>query len=156
MFHLTWWRLVTYHESSWQDKTLSERWSLGNACNQTKTNYKLPKCFNISYVSFQTFCDIKDLSYGKENVPISCVNGIDRNYPDYVDYSTVRTPATGVPLKRATEEEFLCGCDCNDGCRVCLYEWKLDFIPFNFFIVPALSYFHQISYELNNIIRMFW
>ena len=29
-------------------------------------------------------CTIKDLSYGKENVPISCVNSIDRNYPEYV------------------------------------------------------------------------
>ena len=27
------------------------------------------------------FCTIKDLSYGKENVPVSCINSIDRNYP---------------------------------------------------------------------------
>ena len=36
------------------------------------------------------FCTIKDLSYGKENVAVSCVNSIDRNYPEYVEYSTVR------------------------------------------------------------------
>ena len=37
-------------------------------------------------------CAIKDISYGKEAVPISCVNSIDRNYPEYVEYSTDRLP----------------------------------------------------------------
>ena len=67
-------------------------------------------------LSMQTFCDIKDLSYGKENVPISCVNGIDRQYPDYVEYSNQRIPAKGVQL--VLDPEFLVGCDCTDGCRV--------------------------------------
>jgi hypothetical protein len=26
-------------------------------------------------------CSIKDVSYGKENVPVSCVNSLDNNYP---------------------------------------------------------------------------
>ena len=73
-------------------------------------------CNDIMIFCIQTFCDIKDLSYGKENVPISCVNGIDRQYPDYVDYSNVRTPAKGVKLN--LDPEFLVGCDCTDGCRV--------------------------------------
>lgn len=64
----------------------------------------------------QTFCDIKDLSYGRETVPISCVNGIDRQYPDYVEYSNQRIPAKGVNLN--LDPEFLVGCDCTDGCRV--------------------------------------
>ena len=68
------------------------------------------------FSSHQTFCDIKDLSYGKETVPISCVNGIDRNYPDYVDYSNQRIPAKGVHLN--LDEDFLVGCDCTDNCRV--------------------------------------
>lgn len=59
-------------------------------------------------------CSIKDLSYGKEAVPISCVNSLDRNYPEYVEYSTARLPQKNVNLN--TEEEFLTGCDCQDGC----------------------------------------
>ena len=36
------------------------------------------------------FCSIPDISYGEENVPVSCVNSIDNAYPEYVEYSTVR------------------------------------------------------------------
>ena len=32
------------------------------------------------------FCNISDISYGKENVPINCVNSLDKNYPEYIDY----------------------------------------------------------------------
>jgi len=60
------------------------------------------------------FCTIKDLSYGKENVPVSCVNSIDRNYPEYVEYSTVRLPQKKVEIN--TEQDFLMGCDCTDDC----------------------------------------
>ncbi|GAB1599904.1 histone-lysine N-methyltransferase SETDB1-like isoform X1 [Argonauta hians] len=70
---------------------------------------------HTEFVPIKTFCDIKDLSYGKENVPVSCVNGIDRQYPAYVEYSTKRCPAKGVHLN--LEEEFLICCDCTDGCR---------------------------------------
>ncbi|CAH1786455.1 unnamed protein product, partial [Owenia fusiformis] len=66
------------------------------------------------FVPLKTFCDIKDLSYGKESVPISCVNGIDRQYPDYVEYSNVRIPAKGVALN--LDPDFLVGCDCTDNC----------------------------------------
>ncbi|XP_013401598.1 histone-lysine N-methyltransferase eggless isoform X2 [Lingula anatina] len=67
------------------------------------------------FVPLKTFCDIKDLSYGKETVPISCVNGIDRQYPEYVEYSNQRLPARGVKLN--LDPDFLSGCDCTDGCR---------------------------------------
>ncbi|XP_064635526.1 histone-lysine N-methyltransferase eggless-like isoform X2 [Lineus longissimus] len=67
------------------------------------------------FVPVKTFCDIKDLSYGKENVPISCVNGIDRQYPEYVEYSNQRFPAKGVKLN--LDSDFLVCCDCTDGCR---------------------------------------
>ena len=60
-------------------------------------------------------CTIKDLSYGKENVAISCVNSIDRNFPEYVEYSTVRLPTDKVKLN--TDLEFLAGGDCTDDCR---------------------------------------
>ena len=61
------------------------------------------------------FCTIKDLSYGKENVPVSCVNSIDRNYPEYVEYSTVRLPQKNVHIN--TEPEFMTCCDCTDDCQ---------------------------------------
>ena len=60
------------------------------------------------------FCTIKDLSYGKENVPVSCVNSIDRNYPEYVEYSTVRLPQKNVSIN--TAPEFMTCCDCTDDC----------------------------------------
>ena len=41
------------------------------------------------------FYKIDDISYGKENVPVSCVNSLDNNYPEYVEYSTVRLPQKG-------------------------------------------------------------
>ncbi|KAJ8299143.1 hypothetical protein KUTeg_023203 [Tegillarca granosa] len=89
---------------------------------KTDSNLTIDKfCFDpalhthTEFVPVKTFCDIKDMSYGKEDVPISCVNGIDRQYPDYVEYSNVRIPAKGVNLDLNTE--FLVGCDCTDGCR---------------------------------------
>jgi len=59
-------------------------------------------------------CSIKDISYGKENVPISCVNSIDKTYPEFVEYSTVRIPQKNVKIN--TSEEYLTGCNCEDDC----------------------------------------
>ncbi|KAL8568155.1 hypothetical protein ACOMHN_027678 [Nucella lapillus] len=70
---------------------------------------------HTEFVPVKTFCDIKDLSYGKERVPISCVNAIDRQYPDYVEYSSFRIPAKGVKIP--LEEDFLQCCDCTDNCK---------------------------------------
>ncbi|XP_041367183.1 histone-lysine N-methyltransferase eggless-like isoform X2 [Gigantopelta aegis] len=70
---------------------------------------------HTEFVPMKTFCDIKDLSYGKENVPISCVNGVNREYPDYVEYSNVRMPAKGVKIN--LDGDFLMCCDCTDNCR---------------------------------------
>jgi len=60
------------------------------------------------------FCNIKDISYGNEAVPVPCVNSIDSLYPEYVEYSTVRMPQKNVNIN--TEVEFLTGCDCQDDC----------------------------------------
>ena len=62
----------------------------------------------------RTVCTIKDISYGKEAVAVPCVNSIDRTYPEYVEYSTVRIPQQQVHIN--TEEEFLTGCHCQDDC----------------------------------------
>ncbi|XP_052229285.1 histone-lysine N-methyltransferase SETDB1-like isoform X4 [Dreissena polymorpha] len=70
---------------------------------------------HYEFIPVKTFCDIKDISYGKENVVISCVNGVDRHYPDYVDYSNQRIPATGVKLN--LDPNFLVCCNCEDNCR---------------------------------------
>ena len=56
-----------------------------------------------------------DITYGKENVPVSCVNSIDRSNPEYVEYSTVRTPREGVNLN--LDSNFLSCCDCTDDCQ---------------------------------------
>ncbi|XP_055899559.1 histone-lysine N-methyltransferase SETDB1-like isoform X2 [Biomphalaria glabrata] len=70
---------------------------------------------NTEFVAVKTYCDIKDLSYGRENYPVSCVNGVDRHYPDYVEYSDHRIPSKGVTLN--LDPEFLTCCDCTDNCR---------------------------------------
>ncbi|XP_061381534.1 histone-lysine N-methyltransferase eggless isoform X1 [Danaus plexippus] len=57
----------------------------------------------------------KDLSHGKENVPVPCVNYYDESLPEFCSYNTERTPTAGVPLN--LDPEFLCGCDCEDDCE---------------------------------------
>ncbi|XP_047038698.1 histone-lysine N-methyltransferase SETDB1-A isoform X2 [Helicoverpa zea] len=57
----------------------------------------------------------KDLSHGKENVPVPCVNYYDDSLPEFCSYNTERTPTAGVPLN--LDPEFLCGCDCVDDCQ---------------------------------------
>ncbi|XP_038219825.1 histone-lysine N-methyltransferase eggless [Zerene cesonia] len=56
----------------------------------------------------------KDLSHGKENVPVPCVNYYDESLPEFCSYNTERTPTAGVPLN--LDPAFLCGCDCDDDC----------------------------------------
>ncbi|QQP51286.1 Uncharacterized protein FKW44_012606 [Caligus rogercresseyi] len=63
----------------------------------------------------KVLCKIQDISYGKESVPISCVNSLDNDYPEYVEYSTKRLPQSGVNLN--LDDNFLQGCDCEDDCR---------------------------------------
>ncbi|CAB3257516.1 unnamed protein product [Arctia plantaginis] len=57
----------------------------------------------------------KDLSHGKENVPVPCVNCYDESLPEFCSYNTERTPTSGVPLN--LDPDFLCGCDCTDDCE---------------------------------------
>ena len=56
-----------------------------------------------------------DITYGKENIRVSCVNSIDRSNPEYVEYSTKRTPREGVNLN--LDPDFLVCCDCTDDCQ---------------------------------------
>jgi histone-lysine N-methyltransferase SETDB1 len=61
----------------------------------------------------KTYVNIDDITDGKEDVPISCVNCMDDELPPTIDYSKVRLALDGVPLN--TDESLLEGCDCTDG-----------------------------------------
>ncbi|XP_067425735.1 histone-lysine N-methyltransferase SETDB1 isoform X2 [Emydura macquarii macquarii] len=64
---------------------------------------------------YKPFYYIADITKGKEDVPLSCVNEIDTTPPPQVAYSKERIPGKGVYIN--TSWEFLVGCDCKDGCR---------------------------------------
>uniref|UniRef100_A0A667X656 [histone H3]-lysine(4) N-trimethyltransferase n=1 Tax=Myripristis murdjan TaxID=586833 RepID=A0A667X656_9TELE len=61
------------------------------------------------------FYYIPDITGGKEDIPLSCVNEIDNTPPPKVAYSKERIPEDGVFIN--TNLDFLVGCDCTDGCR---------------------------------------
>lgn len=61
------------------------------------------------------YSKINDITYGKENVRVSCVNSIDRSNPEYVEYSTERIPREDVNLN--LDPNFLVCCDCTDDCQ---------------------------------------
>ncbi|XP_001603698.1 histone-lysine N-methyltransferase SETDB1 [Nasonia vitripennis] len=67
------------------------------------------------FVLDKCFVNIKDLSYGVENVPIPCVNEIDHAYPDTIKYTTQREPTEDVYMN--LDPDFLCSCDCEDDCQ---------------------------------------
>ncbi|XP_075965760.1 histone-lysine N-methyltransferase SETDB1-B isoform X3 [Anarhichas minor] len=56
-----------------------------------------------------------DITGGREDIPLSCVNEIDTTPPPKVAYSKERIPEDGVYIN--TSPDFLVGCDCTDGCR---------------------------------------
>ncbi|XP_053699897.1 histone-lysine N-methyltransferase SETDB1-B isoform X1 [Synchiropus splendidus] len=60
------------------------------------------------------FYYIPDITYGREDIPLSCVNEIDSTPPPNVAYSKERIPEDGVFIN--TSADFLVGCDCTDGC----------------------------------------
>ncbi|KAF8796330.1 Histone-lysine N-methyltransferase eggless like protein [Argiope bruennichi] len=76
---------------------------------------------NPFLVVFRTFRpkEIKyehpDVTQGKENVPVRCVNSWENVAPPYVEYSPKRYPGKGVYLNE--DKEFLVGCDCTDNCQ---------------------------------------
>ncbi|XP_051901899.1 histone-lysine N-methyltransferase SETDB1-B [Pristis pectinata] len=61
------------------------------------------------------FYYIRDITNGKEDVPLSCVNEIDTTPPPQVAYSKERIPGEGVYIN--TNPDYLVGCDCTDGCK---------------------------------------
>uniref|UniRef100_A0A7N6BBL4 [histone H3]-lysine(4) N-trimethyltransferase n=1 Tax=Anabas testudineus TaxID=64144 RepID=A0A7N6BBL4_ANATE len=61
------------------------------------------------------FYYIPDITGGKEDIPLSCVNEIDSTPPPKVAYSKERIPEDGVFIN--TSSDFLVGCECTDGCQ---------------------------------------
>ncbi|NWR41833.1 SETB1 methyltransferase, partial [Regulus satrapa] len=74
--------------------------------------YVLVDC---KFQPYKPYYYIADITKGKEDVPLSCVNEIDNTPPPQVAYSKERIPGKGVYIN--TSWEFLVGCDCKDGCR---------------------------------------
>ncbi|XP_058177570.1 histone-lysine N-methyltransferase eggless [Anopheles ziemanni] len=58
--------------------------------------------------------ELRDLSCGKEQMPVSCVNCFDDTKPPPCEYSAQRIPTEGVFLN--LDEGFLSCCDCEDDC----------------------------------------
>lgn len=75
------------------------------------TNVNLFRTFRPKDVLYQNL----DITQGKENVPVSCVNSLCNEPPPFVEYSAERFPGEGVFLN--LDEEFLCGCSCTDNCE---------------------------------------
>ena len=58
----------------------------------------------------------KDITEGREEMPIQCVNYYDHTMPPPCIYSADRIPTEGVNIN--TDLEYLVGCDCEDDCSV--------------------------------------
>ncbi|CAH8534277.1 unnamed protein product [Dicrocoelium dendriticum] len=72
-------------------------------------------CINSEFRAEKSLTNIADISYGKENVPVPCVNSVDNEVPGYIDYIPHRQPIGKVPL--LTDDSFIVCCDCTDNCR---------------------------------------
>lgn len=55
---------------------------------------------------------------GLEQVLIPVINGINNEMLDFCNYSIKRVPMEGVNMN--LDQEYLCGCDCDDDCIVSL------------------------------------
>lgn len=72
------------------------------------------KCLD-EFVQQRCNTRIKDISEGKEAVPVPCVNYVDSSFPTNFKYSTKRIITKGVPLN--LDPDFLSKCDCEDDCQ---------------------------------------
>lgn len=55
-----------------------------------------------------------DMSFNQENVPVSLVNSVNYEYPEFLKYSKVRLPQDNVKIP--LDPEFMVCCDCEDDC----------------------------------------
>lgn len=73
---------------------------------------------------------------GLEQVPIPVINGINNEMLDFCNYSIKRVPMDGVNMN--LDEEFLCGCDCDDDCIVSTVPVCLFYEAFYFFSLSRI------------------
>ena len=66
------------------------------------------------FVPTSDFIQLRDISHGKETMPISACNSYDSSYPPNIEYSTVPIPQKEVKIE--TDPGFLVGCSCVDNC----------------------------------------
>ena len=67
------------------------------------------------FVATSDFIQLRDISQGKETMPISACNSVDSSYPPNIEYSTVPIPQRDVNIP--TDPGFFVSCDCTDGCE---------------------------------------
>ncbi|XP_035212513.1 histone-lysine N-methyltransferase SETDB1-B-like isoform X2 [Stegodyphus dumicola] len=67
------------------------------------------------FVAKQILYSNDDITEGKENVPVPCVNCLTDEAPPYVEYSAERFSGRGVFLN--LDKNFLAGCSCTDNCQ---------------------------------------
>ncbi|KAA0186692.1 Histone-lysine N-methyltransferase SETDB1-B [Fasciolopsis buskii] len=70
---------------------------------------------NSEFHAEKTLTNIADISYGKENIPVPCVNSVDNEVPGYIEYIPKRQPIDKVPLLQ--DDNFIVCCECTDNCR---------------------------------------
>lgn len=68
-----------------------------------------------SSMASRPYLVLRDISGGKEVVPVPCVNELNTVSPPPLTYTRHRVPAPGVFIN--TNLDFMVGCDCTDGCR---------------------------------------
>ena len=65
----------------------------------------IPNSFSQVFQTFEPSAQVlKDISYGKEDVPVSAANSVDNSLPEYIEYSKERLPQNGV------NDIFTCAC----------------------------------------------
>ena len=60
-------------------------------------DYHFHNSFSQVFQTFEPSVQVlKDISYGKEDVPVSAANSVDNSLPEYIEYSKERLPQNGV------------------------------------------------------------
>lgn len=77
------------------------------------------------YVIESAIVQLRDISCGQEKMAIPLVNYYDNTVPE-CKYAAQRIPTEGVNLN--LDPAFMCGCDCEDDCSVCIFYYYFSFL----------------------------
>jgi len=86
---------------------------------------------------------LEDMSFGQEFVPVSLANSVDKQYPAFLQYSTVRLPQKNVNI--SVDREFMVCCNCEDDCNdknKCSC-WQLTIQSSNKGLDASIGYVHK-------------